>query len=146
MANIGLNWRVAKIPLERIRNPTTRAKKVSYEYSMSWRDQAVFLLRAEAKAQAAEGTAVFIHALLEFKPAKGNDNPAGLAQDVDNPSKAILDAIQKAGIVANDKQVICLLLEKAVAAGTTQVTVRSIAAGRARDKRRWLQGLTLEGC
>lgn len=146
MANIHLNWRMLKVPLERLKNPATRSARIAYDYAMSWRDQAVFGLRSEAKAQAPVGTAVFIHVLLAFKPAKGRDNPADLSQDVDNPSKAILDAIQKAGIVANDKQAIFLLLEKVCAAGETQATIRSITAGRPRDKRRWLQGLALEEC
>lgn len=144
MANIHLNWRMVNVPIERIKNPATLSARRAYDYAISWRDQAVFLLRAEAQARAPDGTAVFIHVHLAFKPAKGKDNPAALPQDVDNPAKAVLDAIQKAGIVANDKQTIFLLLEKACAAGETKATVRSIAAGRAKDKRRWLAGLQLE--
>lgn len=145
MANIGGTWRVARIPLDKIKSPSTRQKKLAYDYAMTWRDGAVALLLASARARALPGQAVFVHAVLEFKPAKGASNPADLKQDIDNPSKALLDAIQKAGIIANDKQVICLLLEKVCAEGTTRAVVRSITAGHLRDKRRWLQGLALEG-
>lgn len=145
MVNIGMNWRVARIPTEKIKNPVTLKKKQSYDYAMEWRDLAVFLLRAEGRAQAPAGTALFVHIVFAFKPAKGRDNPADLAQDIDNGQKCLLDAIQKSGIAFNDKQIITLFIEKVCAAGETQATVRSIAAGRPRDKRRWLQGLVLEG-
>lgn len=141
MANIHLNWRMLKVPLERIKNPSTRSSRIAYDYAMSWRDQAMFLLRAAAKGQAPAGVSVFIHIELFFKPAKDKDNPADLAQDVDNPSKALLDAIQKAGLVVNDKQVTCLVMEKACAAAETHVMIRSIAVGRPQHKLRWLQQL-----
>ena len=145
MVNIGMNWRVARIPTEKIKNPVTLKKKQTYDYAMGWRDLAVFLLHAEAKAQAPAGTAVFVHVVFAFKPAKGRDNAADLAQDIDNGQKCLLDAIQKSGLVANDKQIVTLFIEKVCAAAETQATVRSVAAARPRDKRRWLAGLTLEG-
>lgn len=143
VANTHLNWRLLNVPLERLKNPATRAAKKRHDYMREWTDLAVFLLRQEAKARAPAGTRVFVHAVVAFKPAKGNDNPAALSQDIDNPQKVILDAVQKAGVVENDKQITFLLVEKICAAGETQATVRSIAAGRPKDKRRWLASLTL---
>lgn len=142
MSNIAVNFRTLKMPLEAIKNPRTRMARIAYDQAGAWKANAAALILAGAKLRAPGGTAVFVYARLALHSAPKQRDPTKLLQDVDNPSKAIMDSLQRSGVIANDRQVVCLLLDKACGGHQPAVTLVSVCAAHPEQQMAWLRGLT----
>lgn len=145
ISNISVNFRMLKVPLERIKNARTRNARMAYDQASAWKEAASWQLRAAARSRAPAGTAVFVFARLAFKSALGMTEPTRILNDVDNPSKALLDALQRSSVIANDRQVLLLVLDKVCGGAEPGTHVISVCAARPDEKAAWLARLPFEG-
>lgn len=92
-----------------------RAKLVNSKPYRKWKRSAVLVMRAEARGRSF-GPGPLRVEVLAFWPRQNRTGPAaGLALgDVDAVAKAVLDALQVAGVIHDDAQVVALGLSKAV--------------------------------
>jgi Holliday junction resolvase RusA-like endonuclease len=92
--------------------------------SRSAQDEVSIVLRSQHQGQPLEGPVAI--ELAVFWPRKHRQGPAkGLALgDVDAPAKAVLDALESAGILADDAQVDHLAITKAVDRDDPRIEIR----------------------
>jgi len=110
--NIALDYRLAKVPAHKINNPTLAAKKLRWDKNNAWKDEIAWTIKA-ARPQIASpdvGIGICMDVVFKYKSGEAHD----LCADLDNVEKCIYDAIEKSGIIPNDKQIIQKMIRKRV--------------------------------
>jgi len=113
-ANISMDYRLAKVPFEKIRNPILAAKKLRWDKSNAWKDEIAWSLLAVTPKiiPASKDMAVGIMMDMVFKYQSGEAHK--LRADMDNVEKGVYDAFESSGVIPDDKQIVQKWVRKRV--------------------------------
>jgi len=129
-ANLKIDYKLKGMPTHRIKNVNLRKQKERWDASNAYNDTLALLLRSQRNKHGLpsipEGWLVFVHMIMFFS-FKKSDNPADLTRDIDNAEKGVFDAIQKSGVIADDKQIVFKLVGKQVTEKNPRLEILSIA-------------------
>lgn len=127
--NRTIDYRVKNMHPSKIKNPRLAAAKRLWDESNCYRDVVMWTVKAFCRthsiAPIPKDTGVLVDLTIYFK-AK-NPNPATCRLDIDNILKLYLDAIEKSGLIQNDKQVTDLVVRKRVSPDKPCCVINRIA-------------------
>ena len=125
-ANINLDYRLAKVPFHKIKNPTLAAKKLRWDKSNQWKDEIAWGIKAITPkivpASPDKGIGILMDMVFKYKSGEAHK----LRTDMDNVEKGIYDALEMSGIIPNDKQIIQKMIGKRVDVKVPRLVIYSI--------------------
>jgi len=126
-ANIQMDYRLKNVPLHKIKNKNLKAQKLKWLKTNEYKDHLAWIVQQHASCAIPKGHAVYVAMKMFFLYKKKGGIVQDLRKDIDNVEKLVNDALEKSGVIDDDKRICLKIVEKAVVKEHPRLEIYSIA-------------------